>query len=121
MGFYTFKGSVNDYCKFDEMVQEWNEEHRIKKRKITLRSLPFKRPGPRAATRYNLRAKPSQKLAPSKGLTYTLVDPRQYEQLGGLRSEHSGGRDDTNENLATARLKTGADEQQLHQSREHDH
>lgn len=86
---YTFNCSINDYWDIDEMVQEWNGEHRVNKKKIAFRALPFNRP--RAATGYNLRAMPSQSPSPSRGRVYTLVDPRRYNWRASSHTRPGNG------------------------------
>lgn len=73
----TFICSINAYWEFDFMVKEVNEEHRAKKKKISLVALPFNKA--RSSTGYGLRPKLSSSLPPSRACVHTHVDPRLYD------------------------------------------
>lgn len=62
-----FRCCINDYWRFDEMVDDWNTDHRKKKKKIPLLALPGYK------SKYELRAEPS------RDRVCTLVDPRLYD------------------------------------------
>lgn len=67
MEFETFRFCLADYWQFDDMVEEWNDEHDDPRDKVKVSALPGRRG--RQVT-YGLRS------TPSRERVYPLVDPR---------------------------------------------
>ncbi|KAG7292935.1 hypothetical protein NEMBOFW57_002980 [Staphylotrichum longicolle] len=67
MEFETFRFCLADYWQFDDMVEEWNDEHDDPRDKVKVSALPGTRG--RQST-YGLRS------TPSRERVYSLVDPR---------------------------------------------
>ncbi|CAH0004893.1 unnamed protein product [Clonostachys byssicola] len=85
MEFDLFWYSMYDYMVFDEMVDEWNEEHRLQKDQVSVRALP-QLYGSDSWT-YNLRK------TASRERVFTHVDPRLYDWRAPARDrdESSSG------------------------------
>ncbi|KAJ4323206.1 hypothetical protein N0V84_004469 [Fusarium piperis] len=67
----TFKKCLYDYCQFDDMVQEWNDDHPDPRDQLAFYSLPGGKSG--QGLEYDLRS------LPSRERVYTLADPRSYD------------------------------------------
>lgn len=83
MRYETFKLSLQDYCDFDQMVWEYNDERREGKKKIKVRALPCADGGgpPRTGLR---RVSPWDRV-------YSLVDPTLYPWKSSTTTSTSGG------------------------------
>ncbi|CAG9949677.1 unnamed protein product [Clonostachys rosea f. rosea IK726] len=80
--FDIFLFSVHDYVIFDEMVDEWNEDHRLQKDQVSVRALHQLYGSDRWT--YNLRK------TASRERVFTHVDPRLYDWRAPAR-----GRDES--------------------------
>ncbi|VUC20217.1 unnamed protein product [Clonostachys rosea] len=89
MEFDLFRVSADDYVDFEEMIEEWNQDHRLQKDQISVKALPESY-GFSQRT-YNLRMAASG----ARERIFTRVDPRLYDWRAPTRvgdESSAGGR-----------------------------